>query len=115
METHGQQQVNRAKMQLRVELLRSRDGVILEPSAYVSFILGAPTPSLGRFSLINRILELTCSILPRRAVHTPCCRGSSAVRIMCGIESLTVAMLLVRKGNEAWTIPRLMDVLKNVE
>ncbi len=52
------------------------------------------TPSLGRLSLNNRILELICSILLNRAAQTPCCRGSSAVLTMCGIESFTVAIVL---------------------
>lgn len=54
----------------------------------------AHTPSLGRLNLRSRIVGLTWSILLRRADQMSRWRGSSAVLITCGIESLTVAIFL---------------------
>lgn len=50
------------------------------------------TPSLDILNLNRRMLELTCSIRLKVASHKPDCLGSSAVLIIWGMESFTVAI-----------------------
>lgn len=92
----GQMTIRGNKLGVFHDIVHTPEGscLIVTHNTAVSRRRNVPTPSLGRLSLSKRILGLTCCIALSRPDQVPCCRRSSAVLMICGMESFTVAIFL---------------------